>query len=134
MSIVNISAIAIIPARGGSKGIPDKNLQTVGGVSLLARTISACLQSDSITTVYVSTDSDRIAEVASNCGAQVIRRPVEISGDKASSESALLHALGEIEKETSLPQNVLFAQCTSPFIHTLTSMVFLDCSRTMTLR
>jgi N-acylneuraminate cytidylyltransferase len=116
MSIVNKSAIAIIPARGGSKGIPDKNLQTVGGISLLARAISACLQSASITTVYVSTDSDRIAEVASNCGAQVIRRPVEISGDSASSESALLHALDEIEKQTSLPQNVLFAQCTSPFI------------------
>jgi N-acylneuraminate cytidylyltransferase len=101
MSIVNKSAIAIIPARGGSKGIPDKNLQTVGGVSLLARAISACLQSASIRTVYVSTDSDRIAEVASNCGAQVIRRPVEISGDSASSESALLHALDEIEKQTS---------------------------------
>jgi N-acylneuraminate cytidylyltransferase len=113
---VTKSAIAIIPARGGSKGIPDKNLQTVGGVTLLARTISACLKSDSITTVYVSTDSDDIAAVALNTGAQVIRRPSDISGDSASSESALLHALDEIEKISSLPNNVLFAQCTSPFI------------------
>ena len=116
MSIVTKSAIAIIPARGGSKGIPNKNLQTVGGVTLLARTISACLKSDSIATVYVSTDSDDIAAVALNNGAQVIRRPADISGDTASSESALLHALNEIEKTSSLPNNVLFAQCTSPFI------------------
>jgi N-acylneuraminate cytidylyltransferase len=116
MSIVTESAIAIIPARGGSKGIPNKNLQTVGGVTLLARTISACLNSESITSVYVSTDSAEIATVASNCGAQVIQRPADISGDAASSESALLHALNEIEKLTSLPKNLLFAQCTSPFI------------------
>jgi len=116
MSIVAKSAIAIIPARGGSKGIPNKNLQTVGGVTLLARTISACLKSESIATVYVSTDSDVIAAVALNNGAQVIRRPADISGDTASSESALLHSLNEIEKTSSLPKNVLFAQCTSPFI------------------
>lgn len=116
MSTVTNSAIAIIPARGGSKGIPNKNLQTVGGVTLLARTISACLKSDSITAVYVSTDSDDIAAAALNNGAQVIRRPADISGDTASSESALLHALNEIEKTSSLPNNVLFAQCTSPFI------------------
>ncbi len=116
MSLVNNSAIAIIPARGGSKGIPNKNLQTVGGITLLARTVSACLESDSITAVYVSTDSDEIAAVALKSGAQVIRRPADISGDTASSESALLHALNEIEKTSSLPSNVLFAQCTSPFI------------------
>jgi YrbI family 3-deoxy-D-manno-octulosonate 8-phosphate phosphatase len=116
MSIVAKSAIAIIPARGGSKGIPNKNLQTVGGITLLARTISTCLKSESIATVYVSTDSDEIAAVASSSGALVIHRPVDISGDTASSESALLHALNEIEKTSSLPNNVLFAQCTSPFI------------------
>jgi N-acylneuraminate cytidylyltransferase len=116
MSLVNNSAIAIIPARGGSKGIPNKNLQTVGGITLLARTVSVCLKSDSITAVYVSTDSDEIAAVALKSGAQVIRRPADISGDTASSESALLHALNEIEKTSSLPSNVLFAQCTSPFI------------------
>ena len=116
MSTVTNSAIAIIPARGGSKGIPNKNLQTVGGVTLLARTISACLKSESITAVYVSTDSDDIAAAALNNGAQVIRRPADISGDTASSESALLHALNEIEKRSSLPNNVLFAQCTSPFV------------------
>ena len=116
MSIVTKTAIAIIPARGGSKGIPNKNLQTVGGVTLLARTISACLKSESIATVYVSTDSDDISAVALNNGAQVIRRPADISGDTASSESALLHALDQIEKTTLLPNNMLFAQCTSPFI------------------
>ena len=108
--------ICFIGARGGSKGIPNKNLQTVGGITLLARTISACLQSASIASVYVSTDSEEIAAVALRSGAKVIRRPAEISGDSASSESALLHALDEIEKQTSLPKDVLLAQCTSPFI------------------
>ncbi len=109
-------SIAIIPARGGSKGIPNKNLKTVGGVSLLARTIAACLQAVSTEEVYVSTDSELIADMAVSCGAKVIHRPIEISGDTASSESAILHALSEIELQRVLPENILFAQCTSPFI------------------
>ena len=116
MSPMNPSAIAIIPARGGSKGIPNKNLATVGGISLLARTISACKLSTKISTTYVSTDSDEIAKVAIECGAEVIRRPQSIAGDSASSESALLHALDEIANTRSLPKYLLFAQCTSPFI------------------
>ena len=117
MSHMNPTAIAIIPARGGSKGIPDKNLATVGGISLLARTISACKLSTKISATYVSTDSDAIAKVAIECGAEVIRRPQAIAGDSASSESALLHALDEIANVGSLPKYLLFAQCTSPFIH-----------------
>ena len=116
MSPMNPSAIAIIPARGGSKGVPNKNLAPVGGISLLARTISACKLSTKISTTYVSTDSDEIAKVAIECGAEVIRRPQSIAGDSASSESALLNALDEIANTRSLPKYLLFAQCTSPFI------------------
>ena len=88
-----MSTVAIIPARGGSKGITDKNLQPVGGIPLIARAIHSALASKSIDEVYVSTDSDRIAEAARSAGAGVITRPDDISGDTASSESAILNAI-----------------------------------------
>ena len=83
----------MIPARGGSKGIPGKNLQAVGGLSLVARSVQAAFASRGVDRVVVSTDDDAIAEEAQSHGAEVVRRPVAIAGDTASSESALLHAL-----------------------------------------
>jgi N-acylneuraminate cytidylyltransferase len=108
--------VAIIPARGGSKGIPDKNLQHVGGIPLLARTIHALQLSSSVSAVYVSTDSESIARLASAYGAEVIMRPNDLSSDSASSESALLHAIEMIESRGQHPTSIVFAQCTSPFI------------------
>ena len=86
--------VAVIPARGGSKGVPGKNLRRVGGVSLVARAVHAARAADSITQVYVSTDDARIAAEARAAGGDVIDRPAELAGDTATSESALLHALG----------------------------------------
>lgn len=109
--------IAIIPARGGSKGIPGKNLKPVGGVPLLARTIRIALSCSDIAAVYVSTDASEIAELARREGAGVIERPEELSSDTASSESGLLHALDVIEQEQGgLPETFFFLQCTSPFL------------------
>ena len=88
-------ALALIPARGGSKGIAQKNLQLVGGVPLVSRCVLAALDSQRITRVVVSTDDAEIEAAAVDAGAQVVRRPADISGDIASSESALLHALTE---------------------------------------
>ena len=110
------STVAIIPARGGSKGIPDKNLQHVGGIPLLVRTIHALQRSSSVSAVYVSTDSESIARLASAYGAKVIMRPNDLSSDSASSESALLHAIEVIESRGQHPTSIVFAQCTSPFI------------------
>ena len=110
------STVAIIPARGGSKGIPDKNLQHVGGIPLLVRTIHALQLSSSVSAVYVSTDSESIARLASAYGAEVIMRPNDLSSDSASSESALLHAIEAIESCGQHPTSIVFAQCTSPFI------------------
>jgi YrbI family 3-deoxy-D-manno-octulosonate 8-phosphate phosphatase len=104
--------VAIIPARGGSKGIIDKNLQSVRGVPLVVRAIRTCLDSFIIDRVYVSTDSERIAQVAESHGARVVRRPRELATDTSSSEEALIHALGEIPDATT----VAFVQATSPFI------------------
>lgn len=106
-------AVAIIPARGGSKGIPLKNLQKVGGRTLLARAIDAARGAHGIDRVVVSTDHDGIAQEAERAGAQVVRRPEEISGDTASSESALLHALDALGTDAEI---TVFLQCTSPFI------------------
>jgi len=110
-------ALALIPARGGSKGIPGKNLQSVGGVPLIGRTVAAAKASSRVGRVVVSTDDDAIATAAKEYGADVVRRPTSIAGDKASSESALLHALDELEQQKPLPERLVFLQCTSPFTH-----------------
>jgi YrbI family 3-deoxy-D-manno-octulosonate 8-phosphate phosphatase len=107
---------AIIPARGGSKGIPRKNLQTVAGSPLIVRTVRAALGASSIDRVYVTTDDDEIAEVARAAGAEIVLRPTDLAGDTASSESALLHALTAIaELGVGEPDAVVMLQCTSPF-------------------
>jgi YrbI family 3-deoxy-D-manno-octulosonate 8-phosphate phosphatase len=111
-----IRTVAIIPARGGSKGVPAKNLRTVGGVPLVVRAVRACLAADLVDAVYVSTDDAGIAAAARQAGGGVIHRPAEFAGDQATSESALLHGLDELARQGQLPQVLLFVQCTSPFI------------------
>lgn len=107
------AACAIIPARGGSKGIPGKNLRPVGGIPLVARAIHAAAR---LARVVVTTDDAAIALEAARHGAQVVMRPAEIAGDTASSESALLHALETLRAEEGYaPEVVAFLQCTSPF-------------------
>ena len=109
------AALALIPARGGSKGIPGKNLQEVGGVPLVGRSVRAALASTRVSRVVVSTDDDAIAAAASDFGAEVVRRPEHLAGDTASSESALLHALEQLSLDGPLPSQLVFLQCTSPF-------------------
>ena len=93
MNTIPKEIIVVIPARGGSKGIPGKNIRSVGGKPLLAWSIEQARQTPQVIRVFVSTDSAKIATVARNYGAEVIMRPPEISGDTASSESCLVHAL-----------------------------------------
>ena len=106
--------IAIIPARGGSKGVPRKNLQSIGGIPLVARSILAARKGSRVDAVYVSTDDAEIADVATRYGAEVIRRPADISGDTASSEAALLHGLDVLREKGIRPEILVFLQCTSP--------------------
>ncbi len=107
----------IIPARGGSKGIVGKNLQVVGGRTLLCRSVEAARRASCPSIVAVTTDDDAIAVEAAAYGAEVIRRPDELATDEASSESALLHALDELERARGMtPDVVVFVQCTSPFL------------------
>ena len=109
-----MNIVAIIPARGGSKGIPHKNIKLLGGKPLISHSIEQAIQAAYVSDVYVSTDDPIIADSASEAGSQVIVRPENLSGDTASSESALLHALNEIEKNQHVDY-VVFLQCTSPF-------------------
>ncbi|MBF0295000.1 MAG: acylneuraminate cytidylyltransferase family protein [Magnetococcales bacterium] len=107
--------LAIIPARGGSKGIPRKNLALLGGKPLLVHSIEHCQQVAAIHRIVVSTDDAEIGQVAQQHGAEVVWRPTEISGDAASSESALRHVLDTLTaNEGYAPDLVVFLQATSP--------------------
>ncbi|WP_432056956.1 cytidylyltransferase domain-containing protein [Streptomyces sp. bgisy022] len=109
--------LAVIPARGGSKGVPAKNLAPVGGVPLVARAVRACRAARHVTDVVVSTDDPVIADVARRAGAEVVLRPAALSGDTATSEAAVLHALDAHEDAHGGPVDVvLLVQCTSPFL------------------
>lgn len=109
--------LAVIPARGGSKGVPAKNLAPVGGVPLVARAVRACRAARYVTDVVVSTDDRDIADVARQAGAEVVPRPAALSGDTATSEAAVLHALDAHEAAHGAPVDVvLLVQCTSPFL------------------
>jgi len=109
--------IAIIPARGGSKGLPRKNVQLLGGRPLIAWTIDAAKACPWVERVLVSTDDDEIAEVAKACGADVpFRRPGELSHDTAATEAVLQHALAWLEAvEGQRYDVVLYLQATDPF-------------------
>jgi CMP-N,N'-diacetyllegionaminic acid synthase len=106
--------VAIIPARGGSKGIPRKNLIEVCGKPLIAWSILQARHAHHIDSVWVSSDDDEILGVSETFGALPIRRPTEISGDEASSESAWLHAVNAIENQGVAVDAVVAMQATSP--------------------
>ncbi|MBN2327132.1 MAG: acylneuraminate cytidylyltransferase family protein [Candidatus Omnitrophica bacterium] len=110
------NSLAIIPARGGSKGLPRKNVRPLGGIPLIAHTIRAALNS-CIERVVVSTDDDEIAEASRQWGAEVpFQRPPEFSGDQATSLSVLLHALDYMMEVEKYPvDHVVYLQPTSPF-------------------
>ncbi|MYQ77939.1 MULTISPECIES: acylneuraminate cytidylyltransferase [unclassified Streptomyces] len=119
------TVLAVIPARGGSKGVPAKNLARVGGVPLVARAVNACLASGEVTDVVVTTDAPAVAEAAraaaealgESARLHCVQRPEEIAGDTATSEAAVLHALDAYEALRGRTADVvLLVQCTSPFV------------------
>jgi N-acylneuraminate cytidylyltransferase len=116
VSITAAPVVAIIPARGGSTGVPRKNVLPVGGVPLVARAVAAARAAERVDEVVVTTDDDEIARVAAEAGATIVRRPAELAGATASSESALLHALDDLERRGIPASTIVFLQATSPFI------------------
>jgi len=109
--------LAIIPARGGSKAVPGKNIRQVGGKPLIGWTISAALAAESIDRVIVSTDSQEIAETTRQYGAEVpFLRPDEISQDDTPGIEPILHAVRWCSQEEGYqPDYVICLQPTSPF-------------------
>ena len=104
----------VILARGGSKGIPKKNLKEVAGKPLLEWTITQALESKLIDSVWVSTDNEEIKDLSNSLGVNVILRPENISADQSTSESGWLHSLNELEKKGLCIDAILAPQCTSP--------------------
>lgn len=104
--------IAIIPARGGSKRIPEKNIQMFGRIPLLVHSIQYALANkEIIDDVYVSTDDLTIKRIALENGAKVIDRPQKLSGDFEPTVSALMHVLESVKSDV---ENVILLQPTNP--------------------
>ncbi|MBM7484084.1 CMP-N,N'-diacetyllegionaminic acid synthase [Bradyrhizobium sp. USDA 3686] len=106
--------LAVIAARGGSKGIPHKNLLDLCGKPLIAWTVEQARAARGVDVVAVSSDSDSIIAAAEAAGAIGVRRPEDISGDLASSESAWLHALNAIDERMGRFERIVALQATSP--------------------
>lgn len=107
--------LALIPARGGSKGIKDKNIYLVCGKPLIGYSIEAAIGSKYIDTVVVSTDSKKIADYSIKYGADVpFMRPDELASDTAKSIDTVVHALSFFEKNQEQFDIVIFLQATSP--------------------
>lgn len=102
--------LGLIPARGGSKGIPGKNIKMICGKPLIVWTIESALQSSQLDKVVVSTDSMEIARISENAGAEVLMRPAEFATDTASTQDVMLHALKYYQANT-----VVLLQPTSPY-------------------
>lgn len=106
--------VGIIPARGGSKGIPRKNLYNFCEKPLIAYTIEAGLNSKYIDKVILSTEDDEIAKVAIKYGAEVIKRPAELAQDDTKTAPVLEHAVNELKKQGYDPDIIVTLQPTSP--------------------
>jgi len=106
--------LAIIPARGGSKGLPRKNIKNLAGKPLIAWTIESALKSRYLDRVIVSTEDKEIAKIARRYGAEVIERPKKLATDKAETIKVIFHVLRSLKKENYTPEIIILLQPTSP--------------------
>jgi len=110
--------VAVIPARGGSKTVPLKNIHEVAGRPLISYVIEACLRADGVDRTIVSTDHEQIAEVAGEWGAEVpFMRPAEFAGDLVTLDPVIYHAVTTLEAQDGVPIDVvLTVQPTCPML------------------
>ena len=120
--------VAIIPARGGSKGIKDKNIVPVAGQPLIYHVLETCKNTKEIDMTVVTTNSDLIKSVVLKKypNTVIIDRPDDLSNDSATSEEALLHAIDSIQNNYSSIDKILFVQATSPLTSSLDLSSLLD--------
>lgn len=111
----NLKILAIIPARGGSRGILRKNIRLLAGKPLVAYTIEAALHSRLINRVVVSTEDEEIAEIAKKYGAEIIERPEELARDESPTIDAIKHVIETLrEKDNYNPDIIVLLQPTTP--------------------
>ncbi len=109
--------LCVIPARGGSKRIPRKNIKEFAGKPMIAYSIEAALQSDCFDKVIVSTDDEEIAKIAKAYGAEVpFMRPAELSNDYAGTLAVIKHAAEWFEKHSTRPGHICCLYATAPFV------------------
>lgn len=115
-NLIQTPVLGIIPARGGSKGLPGKNVCLLGGIPLILHTVSAARKAKTVTDFIISTDDPGIARVVKNAGVPVpFLRPTELAKDKSSVWLAIRHAVAYWEKEKSqIPKTIVILQPTSP--------------------
>jgi len=109
-----MSIIAVIPPRGRSKGLPNKNIKMFCDKPLLAWSIEQASLAQHISSVWVTSDTEEILEIRESFGARTIKRPAEISGDDAGTESVWKHAIETIENLEGSINFMVGVQCTSP--------------------
>ena len=114
MNNIKLNILAIIPARGGSKGFPGKNIYPVNGKPLIAYTIKASLESKLITKTVVSSDDDSVLDVSKSFGSDVLKRPKQYATDEASSEVVVLDTIEQLKKKGQIFDLFVLLQPTSP--------------------
>lgn len=110
----NLEVLAIIPVRGGSKGIPGKNIKLLAGKPLVYYTIEAAKNSKYVTRTIVSTENPEIKKVALSYGAEVLDRPAELAQDETKTAPVMLQVLEELAKQNYYPDVVVLLQATCP--------------------
>ena len=106
--------IAIILARGGSKGIPKKNIIKFCGKPLIVWSIEQAVKTKGISSVWVSSDDKKILKISKDAGANIIIRPKNLSKDSSTSVSGWIHAINKIQEKNHVIKNVVALQATSP--------------------
>jgi N-acylneuraminate cytidylyltransferase len=107
--------LGVVPARGGSKGVPRKNIRPLAGEPLIGHTLRTAMSVAEIDLLVVSTDDAEIAAVSSGYGVRVVERPARLASDEASTEGALIQVLEALEAEGQLFDIILVLEPTSPF-------------------
>ena len=109
--------LVVIPARGGSKGIPRKNVRLMVGKPLISYSIENALNSNYDLDVVVSTDDEEIARISSSYGARVIMRPENLATDSVTLDPVIFHAMNEMEKDKNIKYDIVITmQPTSPLL------------------